>query len=177
MGYIGTAEQIEEQFVANFGRHVMSDVRHYANKPLLIEASVSRHFDRYEKAAKFDKEGNLVAKKTFENSTWKGFVDVPLSREAKEQYAAWDVADGDVWDGLAVYGEKGYKFSLVWSKNNLTWIATFTGTEGCGVNEGWAVTARARAPYDASRVLLFKVSVLMPDKWKDFKADPSDDIG
>lgn len=176
MGYIGTAAQIESQFVANFGRHVMAMVRHYASKPLMVEASVNRHFARYEAAPKYDKDGKLVAKKVFENSTWKGFIDVPLSPEAKEQYASWDVADSDVWDGLALYGEKGYKYSLVWSKNNSTWIATYTGAEGCGVNEGWAVTARARAPYDASRVLLFKVSVLLPDKWKDFKADPSDDI-
>lgn len=168
--------QLAASYLTNWGKHVHECVMDWANKPLLCEASVSRHFSRRHEEINYLEEKNGMAKTNFKDSSWKGFVDVPLSQEAKDQYAAWDVADSDVWDGLATYGEKGYKFSLVWSKNNSTWIATYTGQEGTGANEGWAVSARARHPYDAARVLLFKVAVLLPDKWKDFKADAADDI-
>jgi len=143
----------------------------------LVQASVNRSFEYYHRLCN-DLRGELgVAKKAFENSTWKGFINVNLTAEQKEAYATWDIADADVWDGLATYGEQGYKFSLTYNKSNSSWVAAYTGQDGSGKNEGYAVTGFAKDPYNAARVLLFKVSSLLPDVWKDYKPLPSDEIG
>lgn len=160
-----------------WGRRVQSNVEYWGNSPHMLEASVRRSFDmRHEMCNKLRGEIG-VAKKTFENTTWKGFVNVSLTAEQKEAYAAWDINDADVWDGLATYGETGYKFSLTYNRTNASWVATYTGQDGSGKNEGYAVTGFAKDPYNAARVLLFKVSAILPDVWKDHTPLPSDEIG
>ena len=115
--------------------------------------------------------------KKFTDSSWKGFITCNLTNDMKEAFSAWDIQDADVWDGLATYGEKGYKFTLNHNKANENWVATFVGGEDSGKNAGWAVTAFARDPYNAARALLFKVSSVLPDTWKDYKATAADEIG
>ena len=160
-----------------FGRAVSSNIAYWSGKTFMVEASVARSFADYHVQANILRECVGVAKKTFENSDWKGFVNCNLSPEAKEAYAAWDIADSDVWDGLASYGEKGYKFTLTWNKQNSNWVATYVGTTEAGKNAGWAVTGFAKDPYNAARVLLFKVSSVLPEVWKDYKGTELDEIG
>jgi len=166
-----------EFWLKGFGCAVFSNVRHWKNTPLTLQASVNRSFDEYHNRANKLRGELGVAKKTFENSTWKGFVNVSLTAEQKEAYNVWDIQDSDVWDGLATYGEKGYKFSLTYNATNANWVAAYTGTEDAGKNAGYAVTGFASDPYNAARVLLFKVSAILPDVWKDYKPLPQDAIG
>lgn len=177
MTMYGYRADLAANHIRSFGRAVSSNVRHWSKQPQMIEASVRRSFDEYRSSANILRECVGVAKKTFENSDWKGFVNVNLSPEQKESYAAWDIQDSDVWDGLASYGEKGYKFTLTHNKQNDNWVATYVGTADAGKNAGWAVTGFAKDPYNAARVLLFKVSSVLPDVWKDYKGTELDEIG
>jgi len=177
MTMYGYRADVASNFLRNWGRHVHSNVVFWENMPSVLECSVRRSFERYHETANVLRECVGVAKKTFDNADWKGFVNVNLSPEQKEAYAAWDIADADVWDGLATYGEKGYKFTLTFNKGNSNWVATYVGTAEAGKNSGWAVTGFAKDPYNAARVLLFKVSSVLPDVWKDYKGTELDDIG
>lgn len=118
-----------------------------------------------------------MANKKFENSSFKGFVNVSLSQQDKEAYVSWDVQDTDVWDGIAQYAEGGYKFSVSRNKQNDHFTASVTGTEDAGKNAGYSVTAFAPTPYEAVRVVLFKVSVVLPPVWADYKPSGADAIG
>lgn len=177
MTMYGYRADIAANFLRMWGKHVHDNVQFWRNQPYTLEASVARSFSQYRETADKLREEIGVAKKAFENSDWKGFVNVNLSPEAKEAYAAWDIEDSDVWDGLASYGEKGYKFTLTWNKQNSNWVATYVGTADAGKNAGWAVTGFAKDPYNAARVLLFKVSSVLPEVWKDYKGTELDEIG
>jgi len=160
-----------------WSRHLMSCLEAFASNPAMLERSVQRHFDNYRSYSNIIREACSVAKKGFNNDTWKGFIQCSLTAAQKEQYASWDIEDADVWDGLAVWGEAGYRFSLTWNKGNSNWVATYTGQEGSGKNEGWAVTAFGKTPYAAARVLLFKVQNVLPDIWSNYKPSEQDEIG
>jgi hypothetical protein len=108
---------------------------------------------------------------------WQGFVNVNLTVEQKEEYRAWDVEDSEVWDGIATYCAAGYKVALSFNKQNDKFSCTGTGQPETGDNSGYAVSAFANTPYEAARVWLFKVSVVLPERWKDHAADAPDDIG
>jgi hypothetical protein len=173
-GYRAT---IAANYLTVWGKHTHDRVLAFSGDPARVEQSVARCFqDRHMAVSQL--KGELgVAKKDFSSSTWKGFVNVSLTAEQKESFGAWDIQDADVWDGLATYGERGYKFSLTYNRTNASWVGTFTGQEGTGKNEGWAVTGFAKDPYNAARVLLFKVSAVLTDVWGDYKPLPSDEIG
>lgn len=160
-----------------WSRHVVDCLKAFEKNPTQIEQSIARHFSNYHYFANELRKGINVAKKDFNSTTWKGFINCTLTQEQKEAFGAWDIQDTDVWDGLASYGEKGYKFSLSYNRANESWLATYVGQEDCGKNAGWAVTGFAHDPYNAARVLLFKVSSILPDNWKDYKPNAIDEIG
>lgn len=118
-----------------------------------------------------------VPKKDFSDSGWKGFVNVTLTGEQKTALQAWDIQDGDIWDGIASYNETGYKVTSSFNAANKSFTATVIGGEGTGKNAGRAVSAFAPTPYQAMRTLLFKISVLLPPVWTDYKAAVGDDVG
>lgn len=177
MGLYGTEADKARRWLKAFGGNVHSNVEYWERYPHALAASVNRSFNDYHHIANELRERVGVAKKAFENSTWKGFIQCTLSAEQKEAYAAWDIQDADVWDGLASYGEKGYKFTLTYNKQNSNWTATYVGSDDAGKNAGWAVTAFAADPYNAARVLLFKVSAVLPDDWTKYKPQAIDAIG
>ena len=108
---------------------------------------------------------------------WKGFVNVSLTSEQKEAYKAWDVADDDVWDGIAQYCSSGIKINLSYNKQNDKFNCTGTGQPASGANNGYAVSSFANTPYEAARVWLFKISSVLPDTWSEYKDADMDDIG
>lgn len=140
--------------------------------------SYNRTFEEYYTLAKTTKAA-LTGKQpqTKGEFTWHGFVNVMLTSEQREAYAAWDVADQDVWDGVATYVASGYKLSLAFNKQNDKFTATLTGQPEAGANSGYAVSGFANDPYSATRVLLFKVACVLTDAWLDYKSDLADDIG
>lgn len=176
-GLFGVDALLIDGAIRQHAVHVHSCVKYFSRDPKTVEQSVARHWDTFHRLMNDLRKALNVAKKTFDNGTWKGFINLSLSAEQKEQYASWDIEDSDVWLGLATYGEKGYKFSLTYNVANSNWVATYTGQEQAGKNSGYAVTGFASDPYNAARVLLFKVSCILPDVWKDFAPLPLDTIG
>jgi len=177
MTMYGYRADIAANYLRSWSKHTHQCYLAFRENAPMLQQSLYRRFEEYHSTADKLREAINVAKANFENSTWKGFINVSLNEETKKAYEAWDIQDSDVWDGLASYGEKGYKFSLTHNKENSSWVATYTGTEGAGKNAGYAVSGYAGDPYNAARVLLFKVSAILPDAWKEYKPLPSDMIG
>lgn len=112
-----------------------------------------------------------------EDFQWKGFVDAKLTEQDKASYAAWDIEDDAVWDGIASYCEGGYKIALTYNQANSSFTCSGTGQPDSGANSGYCVTAYAKSPYEAARVWLFKVSAVLPPIWTDYTAADTDGIG
>lgn len=110
-------------------------------------------------------------------SEWRGFVDVKLTQDEKEKFAAWDVQDGDLWVFMADSIASGHKLSLTYNKQNDQYVASFTGQQEKGSNAGLTLSAYAKDWYDAIRVLVFKHAVLLEADWSRAKDRPGDDIG
>jgi hypothetical protein len=178
MGHLyGENARTAELALRQWKHHVVACVEAFSKNPTQVEQSIARHFSNYHYFANNLRKALNVAKKDFTSNTWKGFISCSLTQEQKEAFGAWDIQDADVWSGLASYGESGYKFSLTYNRGNESWVATYTGQEESGKNAGWAVTGFAHDPYNAARVLLFKVSVVLPDVWKEYKPTALDEIG
>lgn len=109
--------------------------------------------------------------------SWKGFVDVKLSDTDKANYAAWDIEESDVWDGIATYCEAGIKIALSHNKQNASFNCAGTGQPASGNNSGYCVVAHAKDPYNAARVWLYKVSVMLPDQWNEYDSGDQDAFG
>jgi len=127
-------------------------------------------FNQYAVLANMLREAMGVAKKTRDFGDWKGFVDCALDDAAKAQFASWDLHDGDVWLAMGSYCENGGKLSISHNRSNGTFVAAITGTADNKHNAGWTVSAFAPTVYDAVRLLLYKVSVILPDKWHEFES-------
>jgi len=153
------------------------NVRYFSYSRELVIQSFNRYTEEiYNMAAKLKKTiaSGKVKQQEFE---WKGFVNVSLNSDQKEQYKAWDLQDDDVWDGIAQYCAAGYKINLSFNKQNDKFNCTGTGQPAAGANNGYAVSAFANTPYEAARVWLFKVSSVLPDIWSEYKSEDEDDIG
>jgi hypothetical protein len=147
-----------------------------ANRERVIQ-SFNRYTEEYYIMAAKLKTKIASKSPTRQEFVWQGFVNVNLTVEQKEEYRAWDVEDSEVWDGIATYCAAGYKVALSFNKQNDKFSCTGTGQPETGDNSGYAVSAFANTPYEAARVWLFKVSVVLPERWKDHAADAPDDIG
>lgn len=118
-----------------------------------------------------------MAKPNDRQSTWKGFVDVKLTEQEKENFTQWDVHDNDLFLLLAEAVVAGHKQSLTWNKQNETYVFSFTGNEGAGKHEGYTLSAFAGDWYIALRVLLYKHHVLLEGDWSKAKDRPTENIG
>lgn len=145
--------------------------------PRIVVERVVAELDRLEVHTHWLMETvNMATKKKYDG-TWKGFVDVALTSKEKEDFAAWDVHDEDLW---ILYQEaivSGHKFTMSFNKQNETFVAAFTGNEGTADNAGYTLSAFGRSWYDAIRVLLFKHAVLLDGDWSVAKDRTTDTIG
>jgi hypothetical protein len=163
--------------ISVWGKNAYGKMQYFAKDKARAQQSVERSFEQYYALANQLRGVYGMAKKEFKSSDWKGFVDVKLTDEHRLQLDVWDIHDGDIFDGLATYGEGGYKFSLTYQKQQDSWVATYTGQDTAGKNAGYSVTAYAPTPYDAMRTLLFKVTVILPENWHDYTPDTKSLIG
>jgi len=158
-------------------RGLKVNIRYFSGDRVRVVQSFDRYTQEiYDMAAKIKKNVTNNRKKEQEFQ-WKGFVNVNLTSDQKEIYKAWDIADDDVWDGIAQYCAAGYKINLSFNKQNDKFNCTGTGQPSSGENNGYAVSAFANTPYEAARVWLFKVSTILPDVWSEFASGDEDDIG
>jgi len=169
MSWGSVEARVSSQRINQWSRNAWGRYKFFEGSRTLAAASIERSFQQYHELSNKLREALGMAKKDFQSNTWKAFVNVTLTPEHKEALDAWDVADGGVFEGLAVYGERGYKLSVTYSKQSDSWNASYTGMEGCGKNAGYTVSAFAPSPYEAMRVLLFKVATILPDEWTDYK--------
>lgn len=153
------------------------NVKHFSyDKQLAIQSFNRLTGEIYDMASKLKKQiaSKPANRKEFE---WKGFINVNLSAEDKASFVAWDIQDGDVWDGIAQYAAAGYKIAISYNKQNDKFSVTGTGQPETGTNSGYAVSAFANSPYEAARVWLFKVTSVLPDDWTTYVTAAKDDIG
>jgi hypothetical protein len=139
--------------------------------------SLNRSFEEYYDMAEKAKRKIGQGTKVDSEFTWKGFVDVKLNDTHKANYAAWDIEDNDVWDGIATYCEAGVKIAISYNKQNASFNCAGTGQTAAGANSGYCVVAHAKSPYEAARVWLYKVSAILPNVWNEYDSGNEDDIG
>lgn len=106
--------------------------------------------------------GGKQPNKSFE---FKGFANMKLTDDMKGDFDAWDCHDGDVFDGVAGLLSAGYKLSVSETADRKGVSCSVTGTQHHKKNHGLCVTSYAPTVYDAFRLALYKVTVLMPDDW------------
>lgn len=159
--------------IGKWGRNVV----YFSRRSDTAIQSFNRGMEEIMAASKNLKKKLNVSNGKEKDFEWKGFVNVNLTQEQKEAFAAWDIQDADVWDGLATYAQTGYKVQLSFNRQNDKFNCTFTGQSSCGDNSGYAVSAFANSPYQACRVGLFKVSSVLPEVWSEYDSGEADEIG
>lgn len=176
-GLYGKAALVGSAEIKRIRRGLAVNVDYFSNNRERAIQSFNRYMEDIVAATKKLKKDvgvKAVSRKEFE---WKGFINVNLTGEQKESFKAWDIQDDDVWDGVAQYAAAGYKIQLSFNKQNDKFNCTGTGQPETNSNSGYAVSAFANTPYEAVRVWLFKVSVVLPDDWTEYQASEADDIG
>jgi hypothetical protein len=149
----------------------------WGKNTVILMASMNREFEEYFEMAAKAKSKVASGARNLPDFVWKGFVDVKLTEEHKAAYAAWDIQDSDVWDGIASYCEAGVKIAITYNQKNASFTCSGTGQPASGSNNGYCVNAYAKSPYEAARVWLFKVSTILPDDWSSFAQEDTFDIG
>lgn len=152
-------------------------VKGFADNNLRMAQSINRITEEIYDMAQKAKKAIARQQQPASEFTWKGFVDCKLSDVDKGNFAAWDVADSDVWDGIATYCESGVKISVTYNKQNASFNCAGTGQPSSGENSGYCVTAHAKTPYDACRVWLYKVAVVLPQVWNEYEIGDAESFG
>jgi len=150
---------------------------YFGGKSLVQAYSMNRCFREYYEMAEKAKKGIARETRKAVEFSWKGFIDCKLTETDKANYAAWDVADSDVWDGIAQYCEAGIKISVTYNDKNASFSCAGTGQASSRENNGYCVVAYAKTPYEAARVWLFKVATLLPPVWSEYDSGEADSIG
>lgn len=96
---------------------------------------------------------------------WLGFRDIRLTPEQDDAFDHWDMEDEDVLVFLQESVTSGYKFTLVYNKQNDSYSASFTGGIGCGANAGYTLSAFSDSWFEAVKLLVFKHSVIADGDW------------
>lgn len=119
----------------------------------------------------------MPAPKKVPAKVWNGFVACELTAEDKASFKVWDVDFGDAFDLMMGRVTEGYRLSLSFNKRNDSYIASLTGAEGAGGNEGYTLSAFGKDVATAIRVLAYKDSFILEGVWENAKVQPKDDIG
>jgi len=101
------------------------------------------------------------------NGTFKGFVDIPLTDAVRDNLMVEDgLAEKMVLGMIFQVAEDGYKFSFTYNSGLQSYIATITGREGSGQNEGYALSGFGNTPMQAGLALFGKHVVIC--NWGDW---------
>jgi len=151
--------------------------RQYGYKGQSAAASVLRRAELFQdRMDKFKENFGMATKKKRE--AWQTeWLHLDLTPEQKGSYRAWDLSEQDIIYTLGGFLSGGYKLTCNYNYQNSTYQASLICTEEGGVNSGMGVSGYAKEIWDAVAVLIFKVSVILPEKWTDYEAPGGDDIG
>lgn len=122
-------------------------------------------------------ENGEMVKKTAQAGPWKGFVDVRLTAEQRQQYQGWAAEDDDVLAVLFDEVLNGYKFTLSFNSKNQSFTASLTAVGTGGGNDGYTLSSFGAEPWVAVRVLIYKHRVISEGDWSSVGAGSSDSWG
>lgn len=98
---------------------------------------------------------------------WRGYINLDLSRDDKEQFEAW-VHTGEAWEVLAACVDAGYVVSLKANPNGGGSLASVTQRAAGHVNAGLCVTARGgTADVALFRVMFLVLRLTVEGSWED----------
>jgi len=105
------------------------------------------------------------------------WVHVDMTPEQKGLYRAWDYETEDVVEALGGYLSGGYKLTCNYNQSNSTFQASLICNAEKETNSGRGVSGYAATLWDAIRVAVYKVVVILPDDWRDYQPPGGNDIG
>lgn len=138
---------------------------------------ITEYFKDLERLVWKYQELTNVAKTEYNNTDFKGFINVTLTSAEKELFAAWEVHDNDLFELVASRIQSGYKLSCGYNAQNDTFTASLTCARDKDPNKGYILPAFAKDWYHAVRVMAFKDLVLLDGNWQSAKDRVSDNIG
>lgn len=97
---------------------------------------------------------------------FKGFVNVNLTSQQKEQFRAWDYDDATAVDLMEGLLRNGYKCSGSWDSKFSAFIVTLTCKEPGDANYGLAMSGRAATLREAEAVTVFKHFAVLEQVWE-----------
>jgi hypothetical protein len=131
--------------------------------PFIRRAVVGRQADTVHKNAG-ERELGRVARKD-EAAEWRGYVNVDLTPQQKEQFDDWTHTD-EPWLVLEGSVSGGCTVSIKQDSNGAGYLACCTQRRAASVNAGYCLTARAHDPGKALLRLLFTLVCLgVDDEW------------
>jgi len=179
-GKFPPVKQIKIEIEANRG-FALEDI--LASKSVEMDAtflSVTKPYTvrlHLELVLRLRKEAGMATKKAVPARQWNGFVNCELTAEDKATFKVWDVDFGDAFDLLVGRVTEGYRLSVSHNKKNDSFIASLTGSEDCGDNAGYTLSAFGKDIATAMRVLAYKDGFILEGVWDNAKVQPKDDIG
>lgn len=113
----------------------------------------------------------------WKKADWKGFKDVGLTVEAKQQFQGWDIDAAGIVDALEVLASTGHKVSVTAVNDGKGFSASLTGSYEHCINAGYTMAAFAPSAEMALQVVIFKHFVLCDEVWDSYDVDTMSDIG
>lgn len=146
----------------------------YRQQALAFVSSAVENFDY--RARVFREVHKMAGKK--QREAWQTeWVHVDMTPEQKGEYRAWDFETEDVVEALGGFLSGGYKLTCNYNTSNSTFQASLICNAEKETNSGRGVSGYAATLWDAIRVAVYKVVVILPDDWADYKAPGGNDIG
>jgi hypothetical protein len=127
------------------------------------------HKDRKPRAKSKGSDGGSA-----DNAEFRGYINLPLSVEEKENWAVWS-GTSDVWAVLDAQIGLGINVSVKREKGGQLFVGSATQRDPSSPNAGLVITARGQSAWVAlTRVLYCLVVLSRSDRWEDTQpvADP-----
>lgn len=105
------------------------------------------------------------------------FVDVKLTAEHREAFAAWSERDGDLVGFLQALADNGYRVGVSWSGERQSYTVSVTCREVGSVNNGLCMTSFAGTLTTALWLAVYKHLVVTSECWLENAAGGGEDFG
>jgi len=122
-----------------------------------------------QKQMRKDARAKVEAKLSEKDADFLGFLNVNLSDEEKAQFASW-VSSAPVGELLTDLLDDGNVVSLKQDKKGKGYAAAITQRWAGSPNAGYCINMRADEPVKALTRMLFVVSVVLGEDWKESNA-------
>jgi len=101
---------------------------------------------------------------------WGGYIDVRMTGDEKELFAAWWEANGsEVFNWVIDILPTGLKLGLMWDGENQCYVASLNGKGVSGQEKRYTLTARSGKFDEAFALLCYKHYILLEQDWGNWK--------